>query len=146
MLIPYNTDAPLYHPPFATVATIVLNVLLFVPIFSQDDPYGLYEESEIVVSEEEFPDMQEVPDFDSLPDSGRAMPEMDGKVIEGWDSENVRAPGGITTLGGRNNIWRLMTIQYGKFRPWQWLTANYMHIDTLHLVGNMFVELNGFAC
>jgi membrane associated rhomboid family serine protease len=30
MLIPWGTDAPIYHKPYATVAVIVLNVLVFV--------------------------------------------------------------------------------------------------------------------
>src|SRR5262245_52710644 len=30
MLIPYNTDAPIYHWPYATLATIIFNVLMFV--------------------------------------------------------------------------------------------------------------------
>jgi membrane associated rhomboid family serine protease len=30
MLIPWGTDAPIYHKPFATVAVIVLNVLVFI--------------------------------------------------------------------------------------------------------------------
>jgi membrane associated rhomboid family serine protease len=38
----------------------------------------------------------------------------------------------------------LMTLEFGKFRPWQWLTANYMHADLFHLLGNMFV-LWGFG-
>ncbi|MCH8044599.1 MAG: hypothetical protein IID44_12875 [Planctomycetes bacterium] len=29
MLIPYNTDAPIYHWPIATVGLIVLNTMLF---------------------------------------------------------------------------------------------------------------------
>ena len=31
-MIPYNTDAPLYHPPIATVALIALNTLLFFAV------------------------------------------------------------------------------------------------------------------
>ena len=31
MLIPYNTDAPIYHRPLATIGLIVLNVMVFVP-------------------------------------------------------------------------------------------------------------------
>ena len=40
MLIPYNTDAPLYYFPYATIGTIVLNVLLFIPVFCTNDPYA----------------------------------------------------------------------------------------------------------
>ena len=30
MLIPWGTDAPIYHKPFATVGLIVVNVLVFI--------------------------------------------------------------------------------------------------------------------
>jgi membrane associated rhomboid family serine protease len=45
MFIPYSTDAPIYHWPIATVATIVVNVLAFVPMLSMtpdevDNIYG----------------------------------------------------------------------------------------------------------
>ncbi len=29
IFVPYNTDAPLYHPPFATVGLIIINVVMF---------------------------------------------------------------------------------------------------------------------
>ena len=32
MLIPYNTDAPIYHWPFATLGTIIVNALFFLTI------------------------------------------------------------------------------------------------------------------
>jgi membrane associated rhomboid family serine protease len=34
MLIPYNTDAPIYHWPYATLGTIILNALVFLGISS----------------------------------------------------------------------------------------------------------------
>ena len=36
MFIPYATDAPIYHWPYATVATIVVNVLAFLPMLGMD--------------------------------------------------------------------------------------------------------------
>lgn len=109
MLIPYNTDAPLYHPPIATVVTIVINVLLFIPVFVQNDPYGL--ETDII----------------------KAFGEEAGVDL----SEEIEAKQGI-------KVCRLLTLEKGCFRPWQWLTANYMHGDIFHLLGNMFV-LWGFG-
>src|SRR5688500_1721165 len=32
MIIPYNTDAPLYHRPFATIGLIAANTLAFVAL------------------------------------------------------------------------------------------------------------------
>jgi len=37
MLIPYQTDAPLYHWPIATVGTIVVNVLIFFSLLFQPE-------------------------------------------------------------------------------------------------------------
>src|SRR5688572_17077130 len=34
MLIPYNTDAPIYHWPYATLGTIILNALIYLGITS----------------------------------------------------------------------------------------------------------------
>lgn len=34
MFIPYSTDAPIYHWPIATVATIIVNVVIFVPLLT----------------------------------------------------------------------------------------------------------------
>lgn len=36
MLIPWNTDAPCYHFPWATIGLIILNVLLFGAIVAVD--------------------------------------------------------------------------------------------------------------
>jgi membrane associated rhomboid family serine protease len=45
VLIPYQTDAPLYHWPIATVVTIVVNVVIFIFAFtlSTEDAIALYE-------------------------------------------------------------------------------------------------------
>ncbi len=40
MIIPWGTDAPLYHRPFATYALILINVLIFV--FVPKDAYEDY--------------------------------------------------------------------------------------------------------
>lgn len=37
MIIPWNTDAPLYHPPFATVGLIAINVLVFAVTLRAED-------------------------------------------------------------------------------------------------------------
>lgn len=31
-----------------------------------------------------------------------------------------------------------LILQYGTFKPWQWITSNFMHAGILHLLGNMF--------
>jgi membrane associated rhomboid family serine protease len=37
MLIPYNTDAPIYHWPYATLGTIIVNVLIFLGVTGLSD-------------------------------------------------------------------------------------------------------------
>jgi membrane associated rhomboid family serine protease len=37
MLIPYSTDAPIYHWPFATVGTIIVNVLVFLFVWAMPE-------------------------------------------------------------------------------------------------------------
>jgi membrane associated rhomboid family serine protease len=39
MIIPWNTDAPIYHFPFATIGLIVANTAAFVAILSAEDPF-----------------------------------------------------------------------------------------------------------
>jgi membrane associated rhomboid family serine protease len=77
MLIPYNSDAPLYHPPIATVGLIVVNTLLYFV----------------------------------------------------W-------PPNIDITSGPWPDWRMLYLGHGIW-PWQWVTANFMHADFLHLLGNM---------
>ena len=37
MIIPYGTDAPIYHWPFATLGTIIVNTLIFFSLFGMDE-------------------------------------------------------------------------------------------------------------
>jgi membrane associated rhomboid family serine protease len=88
MLIPYGTDAPIYHLPFATGAMIALNTIVSFAIWSATGG-GWY----IAAGE-------------------------DGE-LGWWVSE--------------------MLLMYGHgWRPWQWVTSNFLHADVLHLIGNMF--------
>lgn len=42
MLIPWNTDAPLYHPPWATGGLIIINTAVFAAVFfGMDDPAAI---------------------------------------------------------------------------------------------------------
>lgn len=81
MLLPYGSDAPLYHLPIVTGVMILLNILAFFGIWTLEGQ----------LSEEQF--------------------------------EFV-----VTQL----------ILQYGTWKPWQWLTSNFMHAGLGHLLGNMF--------
>lgn len=82
MFLPYSTDAPIYHWPYATVGLIAVNTVVFAYQFTQ----GLTFEA-----------------------------------IEPW------------------------ALQYGQgLHPVQWVTANFLHGNLMHLLGNMFA-LWGFG-
>jgi membrane associated rhomboid family serine protease len=148
MLIPYNTDAPLYYPPFATVGTIIVNVLLFIPIFMQEDPYAM--EMAFASDPADWEERDPGLDFDvpKVDENGQPIDEAEReeyrKALEEMKADAKRASGQQYGRIGNTTVWRLMTLEFGKFRPWQWLTANYMHVDIFHLLGNMFV-LWGFG-
>jgi membrane associated rhomboid family serine protease len=38
MIIPWNTDAPLYHPPIATIGLLLINTAAFVAALTQEHP------------------------------------------------------------------------------------------------------------
>jgi len=42
MLIPYNTDAPIYHWPYATLGTIIVNVLIFFGVTGLSEESGAW--------------------------------------------------------------------------------------------------------
>lgn len=153
MLIPYNTDAPLYHAPIATVATIVLNILLFVPVFMHDDPYAMqqqaFRDETLELESDEFDvDLDDLPTVDEngqpIDEATRQELLKELQAIQKSSSASSDGPKAASSQQSITTVWRLMTLEFGKFRPWQWLTANYMHADILHLLGNMFV-LWGFG-
>lgn len=81
-MIPYSTDAPIYHFPYATIGLIVANVLAFIAL---PGPSG--------------------------------VPEM-----EAIDAAVAIEP---------------FVLSHDRIAPWQWLTCNFLHMDHVHLIGNM---------
>ncbi len=81
MLLPYGSDAPLYHLPIVTGAMILLNVLAYLGLGAL----------EAQMNEEDF-----------------------------------------AFLANQ------LILQYGTFKPWQWITSNFMHAGFMHLLGNVF--------
>ncbi len=114
-MIPYSTDAPIYHYPISTVCMIVINVILFFAFCLEDatpeflSPEGIvYEEPSLV---------NELRNFDSI-EEAKAFAE--------------------TLRPTFTNTWKgAFSLEFNRFFPWQWLTCNFMHDDLAHLVGNM---------
>lgn len=101
MLIPYGTDAPLYHFPVMTITLVVINLLIFVA-----EPIH-----EIATGSERHP--LEV-------------------MIEAVLPQNSEPP-------------QDYVLQFGQgLKPWQWITSSFLHLNLLHLIGNMiFLALFG---
>lgn len=112
MLIPYNTDAPIYHWPIATVGMIVLNTIIFfgtaLPEPEPEFQFGVNELSELAEGMKDDEELQAL-------------------------LANIKAHQGPKE---RRHPW---TLWYGDgWHPTQWVTSNFMHVDFFHLLGNMF--------
>ncbi len=116
-MLPYATDAPIYYWPKATVAIIVINVLIFVAV-----PRDLIEPeyqltfNGVAIDED---------DFEAIMDNHIAAGGEPDELPDGIDWEPVSE--GMS-----------LQLQYGTWKPWQWLTSIYLHAGIVHLIGNMF--------
>lgn len=117
-MIPISTDAPIYHYPIATVGMIVVNVLAFVL-------------------------------FCSNPETGEVLRAPDGRVFrnpfelqkaleEFEDPEEAMLFQESLQIDTSGDSWmQTLSVEFGTFKPWQWLTNNFMHMSWGHLIGNM---------
>lgn len=123
MLIPYSTDAPIYHFPASTIGLIVINVVCF---------FAFCIGPNVVVEDVDFVDRK-----------GKRWRVID---IE-REIERIELFGGdpdafVDTLrpaSGNGAAWReRLILQFGAgLLPWQWITSMFMHADIMHLIGNM---------
>ncbi len=125
MLIPYSTDAPIYHYPIATVTLIVINVLFFFAFC-------------IGLSDSSLNDIDHFQDADgNRVEKIEVIEQLRALQAEGGDLEELEKQ--LTPVMSDSSEWRReLLLQYGRgLRPWQWLTCLFMHIDLGHLIGNM---------
>ncbi len=129
MLLPYSTDAPIYHYPVATVSLIVINVIFYFAFC-----LGIEEKS--------------IADIDHFTDSsGRkvTLEELDAKYQSEKPLGSSETSEAVDYLRGLQPVFRAdsidwresLMLEYGKIRPWQWVTCMFMHADIGHLIGNM---------
>lgn len=140
-MIPISTDAPLYHYPIATVSVMVLNVLVFLAVglnpgyeaVELDDPHERVSQpapppdddgrrgwDEVIKEEEDNGDEINEPGFDP--------------AVEEWGRE----PAGEKSLRLQTGfLHRNLCLEFGTFKPWQWVTNNFMHDGWIHLIGNL---------
>jgi membrane associated rhomboid family serine protease len=60
---------------------------------------------------------------------GRRMAEGAAEAVAYLESLDVREKGG--------GAFQWLSLEFGRIRPWQWLTNNFNHADWGHLIGNM---------
>lgn len=116
-MIPISTDAPIYHLPIATVTTIVLNVICFLAfcLNSESAEVALVTpDGRSIVSEEQL--ITELSKFETEEEAERFI-----------ESLTPRHTGWVPAL----------SVEFGTFKPWQWVTNNFMHAGWGHLIGNM---------
>ena len=124
MLIPYSSDAPLYHRPVATIGLIVVNVLLFFcwPPYEPDlsSVYFAPPASSESYEDEAQLDTEEMTDeeFERLLE--QVVQQAQEEMPDEWKYPD----------------WRMLHFGNG-LHPWQWLFANFMHDGFLHLAVNM---------
>ena len=120
-MIPYNTDAPLYHMPIATVGLIVLNTVLFLAV-----PREMVDFERPLTPE--FISMLEDTDIEEGVASDPALSPQERESI----LATLRQVSSVSASG------TMLSLEYGKgIKPWQWLTSIFMHHDPFHLLFNM---------
>ncbi len=123
--VPYGTDAPVYHFPYATIGLIVINALMFLG-FCQD-------------LANDIPPEFETPDGKRFTVEQLAMHaenDQDDEFIQiGDDSVDLSK---VKPVWTEDNIGRAMMLSFGQgYRPWEWVTNMFMHAGWMHLIGNM---------
>ena len=140
-MIPISTDAPLYHYPIATVTVMVLNVLMFLAV-------GLNPEIEVIEVDDVRPNASESAPSDQS-DNGKGWDEVlkeEGGGNQGANENEIEGLQDDSDLGLNDNkrlklqtgfLHRNLCLEFGTFKPWQWVTNNFMHADWMHLIGNL---------
>lgn len=119
-MIPFSTDAPLYHKPYMTVAMIIVNVILFV-LFCNGAESG-----QMVLVDNQG---REIP-VEAI------RPELE-KAAAAGDRESAEILSELDDMKSSRSMQEKLSVEFGRVLPWQWLTNNFMHANWEHLLGNM---------
>ncbi len=147
MLIPYTTDAPVYHFPFGTIGLIIANVLMFL-VFCAD---GSYDDDVVLVGMPEsqnegpnalgvYPQSYEIPysEEESEAESGEDQQAPEVFVEDDDDVRTISVDGMTFVIHRSQSFSRNLLLDFGDgWKPWQWLSAGFMHDGWMHLISNM---------
>jgi membrane associated rhomboid family serine protease len=131
-LVPYNTDAPLYHYPIATGVMIVLNVVFFFAFCTnlENDLNG----SQLTLdplSGVEMDDAEKEQFIEELERQSRLDESVNELLAELKEPESEK-------VKSKESIAAHLVLDWGDgLKPWQWFTSMFMHAGLFHLIGNM---------
>jgi len=129
MLIPYNTDAPIYYFPYATIGLIVANVVIYFAT-------AMIAANDTAIN----PAMREVL-LEQVDEDGN--PLFNEQDVDRMLAEQQPSTGSVFFLADSPSVlW--LTLEFDQINPLQWFTHNFMHADVMHLLGNM-IFLWGFG-
>ena len=111
-MIPFSTDAPLYHKPYTTVAMIIVNVILFV-LFCNGAESG-----QMVLVDNQG---REIP-VEAI------RPELE-KAAAAGDRESAEILSELDDMKSSRSMQEKLSVEFGRVLPWQWLTNNFMHAN-----------------
>jgi len=136
-MIPISTDAPLYHYPVATITTIVVNVVMFLAV-GINPQMELIDDNERGVSDSDSRRLEQPPQGQNWQ---QVLSEEEGNASDPqepeFDTEDDEPADENRFLARTGFLHRNLCLEFGTFKPWQWLTNNFMHAGWLHLLGNM---------
>ncbi len=119
-MIPYNTDAPLYHMPIATVGLILLNTVLYFAVPRSMVDFATLESAAFISAVQNADFAGEIETDESLSPQERAS------ILGTFGANSAKQSGAMLSL------------EYGHgIKPWQWLTSIFMHSNFFHLLFNM---------
>ncbi|MCU0712600.1 MAG: rhomboid family intramembrane serine protease [Pirellula sp.] len=140
-MIPISTDAPLYHYPIATVSVMVLNVLMFLAVGLNPGVEEIeIDGSRTQVSEPSGPDeIDRGKGWDQvLKEEEPNGNEVNEPGFDQFEEEWAREQAGQNRVRRQTGfLHRNLCLEFGTFKPWQWVTNNFMHDGWIHLIGNL---------